>query len=99
VNLACPQCKKPAISGIRKILMPGLILICRHCEAELTIKHMFSYVSVLSLLFGVILVQAYPETMLFWLGWAIAISGSTYHLVKTPLKIINAGPNHHKYRS
>ncbi len=99
IDVTCPQCKKEAISRFRKVTAPGMFMTCKFCKAEVGIENMFSSVNIISVIIALPLIKLFSESFLYWAGWLVLIVGCTYHLVKVPLKIINAGPNHAKYNS
>lgn len=60
---------------------------------------MFSISNLLAIVVGISLIKFFSGSYLVWVGWAILVVGSTYHLATVPLKVVNAGPNHGKYNS
>ncbi len=34
IDVTCPQCKNEAMSKIRKVISPGIMLVCKSCQAE-----------------------------------------------------------------
>ena len=99
IDVICPQCKQAAFSKIKKITVPGQLAPCKSCKAEITIEKMFSGSNIFSIVLALPLIVLFPKTIMFWAGWFVLFVGCTFHLAKVPLKIVNAGPNHAKYKS
>ena len=99
IDVTCPQCKGAAISKLRKVTVPGIVSVCKSCEAEVAINRIFSFSNVAALTIWLLLIKLFPDTVLYWLGWAVLLVGCAYHLVRVPLKVVNPGPNHAKYHS
>ena len=99
IDVKCPQCKNEGISKIKKVLAPGIMNVCKSCQAEIAIQRTFSAINIIALAAGLALVKLFPESLLFWLGWVVMFIGCSYHLATVPLKIVNPGPNHAKYNS
>ena len=99
IDVTCPQCKEVAMSKIKKVVAPGIMLVCKSCQAEIAIQRTFSAINIVALVAGGALIKFFPESVLFWLGWVVMFVGCSYHLATVPLKIVKAGPNHAKYNS
>ena len=99
IDVQCPQCKREAVSRLRKITVPGLYMTCKSCRAELGVQAIFSVLNVSSFIVFILTFTFFRESYLYWLGWLVLIFGGTCHLAQVPLKVINPGPNHGEYNS
>ena len=94
IDVICPNCNGIALSKIRKVTLPGVIITCLTCKAELSIKSKVSAKNMIPGIFGLIVFSmcSYEEPLKYF-GIVIVLLAGAWHLSSEPLIIKNIGPN------
>ncbi|MFB2779787.1 hypothetical protein ACE017_11505 [Shewanella mangrovisoli] len=90
---SCPICKNEAMSKIRRIFYPGMLITCRSCKAELGVKKRLSTINLALGLLAIIIVNIIKNQFLVWPILIALIVSSSLFQAREELIIINVGPN------
>lgn len=80
------------MSKLRKVTIPGALISCSHCEAELGIEPSFSMMAIVACIAAIGLIKyAEMPSLMYVLGWALVFVSAFFYLAGAKLTIKNIG--------